>query len=44
MNQSVVKACEEIHSISRIAKPEEIAEVIAFLLTDAASFCHRSRD
>lgn len=36
--ESVVKACEEMHPIGRIARPEEIAEVIAFLLTDAASF------
>ncbi|MGH9766887.1 MAG: SDR family NAD(P)-dependent oxidoreductase, partial [Blastocatellia bacterium] len=36
--ESVVKACEEMHPVGRIARPEEIAEVIAFLLTDAASF------
>ncbi|HKQ78594.1 MAG TPA: glucose 1-dehydrogenase [Blastocatellia bacterium] len=36
--ESVVNACEEMHPIGRIARPEEIAEVIAFLLTDAASF------
>jgi NAD(P)-dependent dehydrogenase (short-subunit alcohol dehydrogenase family) len=36
--ESVVKACEEMHPIGRIARPEEVAEVIAFLLTGAASF------
>ncbi|MGE0128786.1 MAG: SDR family NAD(P)-dependent oxidoreductase [Blastocatellales bacterium] len=36
--ESVLKACEQMHPAGRIAKPEEIAEVIAFLLTDAASF------
>ncbi|MDQ3013251.1 MAG: SDR family oxidoreductase [Acidobacteriota bacterium] len=35
---SVIKACEAMHPIGRIARPEEAAEVIAFLLTDAASF------
>lgn len=36
--ESVVKSCEEMNPAGRIAKPEEIAEVIVFLLTDAASF------
>jgi NAD(P)-dependent dehydrogenase (short-subunit alcohol dehydrogenase family) len=35
---SVIKACEAMHPVSRIAQPEEVAEVIAFLLTDASSF------
>jgi len=35
---SVIKACEAMHPINRIAQPEEVAEVVAFLLTDAASF------
>ncbi len=35
---SVINACEAMHPINRIAQPEEVAEVIAFLLTDAASF------
>ena len=34
----VLQACEQLHPVGRIAQPEEIAEVIAFLLTDAASF------
>jgi NAD(P)-dependent dehydrogenase (short-subunit alcohol dehydrogenase family) len=36
--ESVIKACEGMHPVSRIARPEEVAEVIAFLLTGAASF------
>lgn len=35
---SVVEACKAMHPIGRIAQPAEVAEVIAFLLTDAASF------
>ena len=35
---SVIKACEAMHPIGRLAQPAEVAEVIAFLLTDAASF------
>lgn len=35
---SVVTACEAMHPIGRLAQPAEVAEVIAFLLTDAASF------
>lgn len=35
---SVIKACEAMHPINRIAQPAEVAEVIAFLLTNAASF------
>jgi NAD(P)-dependent dehydrogenase (short-subunit alcohol dehydrogenase family) len=36
--EAVLKACEEMHPVGRIAQPEEIAEVIAFLLSDSASF------
>lgn len=35
---AVIQTCKAMHPINRIAQPEEIAEVIAFLLTDAASF------
>ena len=35
---SVLQACETMHPVGRIAQPAEVAEVIAFLLTDAASF------
>jgi NAD(P)-dependent dehydrogenase (short-subunit alcohol dehydrogenase family) len=36
--QAVLQACEQLHPVGRIAQPAEIAEVIAFLLSDAASF------
>ncbi len=35
---SVIQACEAMHPLARIAQPTEVAEVIAFLLTNAASF------
>ncbi len=35
---SVLQACEAMHPVGRIAQPSEVAEIIAFLLTDAASF------
>lgn len=36
--EAVAQACAAMHPTGRIAQPEEIAEVIAFLLTRAASF------
>jgi NAD(P)-dependent dehydrogenase (short-subunit alcohol dehydrogenase family) len=35
---SVLDACENMHPLGRIARPEEIAEVIAFLAHESASF------
>ena len=35
---SVIEACEAMHPMGRVAQPHEIAEVIAFLLSDQASF------
>lgn len=35
---SVIQACKSMHPVGRLAYPEEIAQVIAFLLSDAASF------
>ncbi len=36
--ESILLACEAMHPVGRIAQPAEVAEVIGFLLTDAASF------
>jgi NAD(P)-dependent dehydrogenase (short-subunit alcohol dehydrogenase family) len=36
--ESVLRACEQMHPVARIAQPREVAEVIAFLLSEAASF------
>ncbi|HZU25939.1 MAG TPA: SDR family oxidoreductase [Bryobacteraceae bacterium] len=36
--ESVYRACREMHPLGRIAKPEEIAEVLCFLAHPAASF------
>lgn len=35
---AMIEACRQMHPTGRIARPEEVGEVIAFLLTDAASF------
>jgi len=36
--QSVIEACQAMHPLGRIAEPEEIAEVVAFLAHERASF------
>ncbi|MEW5978300.1 MAG: SDR family oxidoreductase [Acidobacteriota bacterium] len=36
--QSVLDACNQMHPIGRMARPEEVAEVILFLSHDRASF------
>lgn len=36
--QSVIDACNQMHPLGRIAKPREIAEVVAFLLHENSSF------
>jgi NAD(P)-dependent dehydrogenase (short-subunit alcohol dehydrogenase family) len=36
--ERVLHACEAMHPVARIGQAQEIAEVIAFLLSDAASF------
>jgi len=36
--QAVIQACEAMHPLGRIAEPEEIAEVVAFLAHERASF------
>lgn len=36
--QSVYDACKDMHPIGRIARPEEVAEVVAFLASEKASF------
>lgn len=35
---SVIQACEAMHPVGRLGQPNEIAEVIAFLLSPASSF------
>lgn len=36
--ESIIKMWSDAHPIGRFAQPEEVAEVCAFLLSDAASF------
>jgi NAD(P)-dependent dehydrogenase (short-subunit alcohol dehydrogenase family) len=36
--ESVYEACRDMHPVGRIAKPEEVAEVVAFLASDRSSF------
>jgi NAD(P)-dependent dehydrogenase (short-subunit alcohol dehydrogenase family) len=36
--EAVLRACAAMHPVGRIGQPAEVAEVIAFLLSDAASF------
>lgn len=36
--EKVIEACNRIHALGRMGKPEEVARVIAFLASDAASF------
>ncbi len=36
--EAVINACNRMHPLGRIARPEEIAEVIAFLLHENSSF------
>jgi NAD(P)-dependent dehydrogenase (short-subunit alcohol dehydrogenase family) len=36
--QSVLDACANMHPLGRVARPEEIGEVVAFLAHDSASF------
>lgn len=36
--ESVYEACKKMHPLGRIAKPEEIAEVVAFLASERSSF------
>jgi NAD(P)-dependent dehydrogenase (short-subunit alcohol dehydrogenase family) len=34
----VIETCNRMHPLGRIARPEEVAEVVAFLLHESSSF------
>ncbi|HEX6880878.1 MAG TPA: SDR family oxidoreductase, partial [Terriglobales bacterium] len=36
--QKVIETCDRMHAMGRIGRPEEVADAIAYLASDAASF------